>query len=62
MVLLVPMCALYFVGVFASYTLVLHREGRRFPWKSVIRWLAVIAGLGALVLLLERYAWPLFVK
>jgi sec-independent protein translocase protein TatC len=37
MVLLVPMCALYFVGVFASYTLVLHREGRRFPWKRVVR-------------------------
>ena len=55
MVLLVPMCALYFVGVFASYALVLHREQRRFPWKKVICWLAVIAGLGALVLLIVRY-------
>ncbi len=62
MVLLVPMCALYFVGVFASYTLVLHREGRRFPWKSVIRWLAITVGVGAFILLLVRYAWPLLVK
>ena len=55
MVLLVPMCALYFVGVFASYALVLHREGRRFPWKRVVRWLAIIVGVGALILLLVRY-------
>ena len=55
MVLLVPMCALYFVGVFASYALVLHREQRRFPWKNVVRWLAIIVGVGALILLLVRY-------
>ena len=55
MVLLVPMCALYFVGVFASYALVLHREQRRFPWKKVVRWLAIIVGAGALILLLVRY-------
>jgi len=55
MVLLVPMCALYFVGVFASYALVLHRERRRFPWKKVVCWLAVIAALGALILVLVRY-------
>ena len=45
MVLLVPMCALYFVGVFASYALVLHREQRRFPWKKVVRWAALIASV-----------------
>jgi len=28
----VPMCILYFVGVFAGYLLNLHRENRRFPW------------------------------
>ena len=55
MVLLVPMCALYFVGVFASYALVLHREQRRFPCKKVIRWLAIIVGVGALTLLIVRY-------
>jgi sec-independent protein translocase protein TatC len=38
----VPMVGLYFVGVFASYLLVLHREGRRFPWKAVFLWSGVI--------------------
>ena len=37
MLFAIPMCALYFVGVFASYLLVLRREGRRFPWKRAIQ-------------------------
>src|SRR6185503_20208467 len=28
-----PMCLLFYIGIFASYLLVLHRENRRFPWK-----------------------------
>jgi sec-independent protein translocase protein TatC len=36
MLFAIPMCALYFVGVFASYLLVLKREGRRFPWKRAL--------------------------
>jgi sec-independent protein translocase protein TatC len=31
-----PMCMLFFVGIFASYLLVLRREGRRFPWRKVL--------------------------
>ena len=31
-----PMILLYFAGVFASYLLVLSREGRRFPWRAFI--------------------------
>jgi sec-independent protein translocase protein TatC len=42
MIFTVPMIALYFVGIFASYLLVLRRERRRFPWGKVI---AVLAGL-----------------
>jgi len=69
-VLLVPMCALYFVGFFASYALVLHREERRFPWKNVVRWLPLIVGIssGLVILLLVRYGfhvsgtWPFIVK
>jgi sec-independent protein translocase protein TatC len=38
----VPMCLLYFVGLFASYLLVLHREERRFPWKKFLYVLFVI--------------------
>src|SRR5580693_2286549 len=37
MIFAVPMCALYFVGVFCGYMLVLKREGKRLPWKQIIR-------------------------
>jgi sec-independent protein translocase protein TatC len=46
MLFAVPMVALYFVGVFASYLLVLHREGRKFPWRIVLLSIA-----GALVVI-----------
>jgi len=35
MLFAIPMCMLFFVGIFASYLLVLHREGRKFPWRIV---------------------------
>jgi sec-independent protein translocase protein TatC len=38
-----PMVLLYFGGVFASYLLVLSREGRRFPWKIVAAVLGILA-------------------
>ncbi|MGH9647298.1 MAG: twin-arginine translocase subunit TatC, partial [Bryobacteraceae bacterium] len=44
----VPMLLLYFLGVFASYLLVLRREGRKFPWKLFFVWLAaalIVAGI-----------------
>jgi sec-independent protein translocase protein TatC len=44
-----PMVGLFFVGIFASYLLVLKRENRRFPWGKVLAYLvpvlACIAGL-----------------
>jgi sec-independent protein translocase protein TatC len=42
MLFALPMCLLFFVGIFAGYLLVLHREHRNFPWKPVLRWTAVI--------------------
>jgi sec-independent protein translocase protein TatC len=36
MLFAVPMVMLYFVGVFASYLLVLSRENRRFPWLTFL--------------------------
>ena len=36
MLFAVPMCLLFFVGVFASYLLVLKREGKKFPWGKVL--------------------------
>jgi len=44
----VPMIVLFFLGVFASYLLVLHREGQEFPWKAFFLWiLAVIVMIAA---------------
>jgi len=43
MLFAIPMCLLYFVGIFFSYLLVLKREGKSFPWKQAIRILIVIA-------------------
>jgi sec-independent protein translocase protein TatC len=51
MLFAIPMCALYFVGVFASYLLVLKREGRRFPWKKALPIILI-----ALVLIGVAYA------
>jgi len=49
MLFAIPMNMLYFLGVFASYLLVMRREGRSFPWPKVILWtlavLVVLAGL-----------------
>jgi sec-independent protein translocase protein TatC len=42
MLFAIPMVLLYFVGVFASFLLVMHREGRRFPWAKFWMWTAVI--------------------
>jgi sec-independent protein translocase protein TatC len=42
MLFAVPMVLLYFVGVFASFLLVMHREGRRFPWTKFWIWTAVV--------------------
>ena len=31
-----PMCLLFYIGIFAGYLLVLHRENRKFPWKKAM--------------------------
>jgi sec-independent protein translocase protein TatC len=43
MLFAVPMCLLFYVGIFASYLLVLHRENRRFPWRKTIITLVCVA-------------------
>ncbi len=70
MIFATPMVLLFFVGVFASHLLVLKREGKKFPWTTVL--LVILAVLlltgGAVALLLLRYhyhlipKWPYFVK
>ena len=70
MLFAVPMCLLFFVGIFASFLLVMHREGRRLPWGKILGWGAVIVvavGSG-LYLLLARFGyhlirhWPFLTK
>jgi sec-independent protein translocase protein TatC len=47
-----PMCLLFYVGIFAGYLLVLHREHRRFPWKKAMTIVLPVLLLLALVLYL----------
>jgi sec-independent protein translocase protein TatC len=61
MLFAVPMCALFFVGIFAGYLLVLKREGRHFPWGKVLKWAGII-GLfiaGGVYLAITRYGYHL---
>ena len=70
MLVVVPMCALYFVGVFAGYLLVMKREGRRFPWSRILIVLAALLAIGGGVayLMVTRYGyhivkhWPYLTK
>ncbi len=70
MLFAVPMCVLFYVGIFAGYLLVLHRENRRFPWKKTITIVIPVLLLLALVLYLSitRYGmklvphWPFLTK
>jgi sec-independent protein translocase protein TatC len=63
-----PMCLLFFVGIFASYLLVLSREGRRFPWRKVLLPVIIVLLLlgGGLILAITKYGvhlvpnWPFF--
>jgi sec-independent protein translocase protein TatC len=70
MLFAVPMCMLFFIGVFASYLLVMKREGRKFPWGKVF---LVILGLiaaaaGIVYLLITHYhfhlipKWPFLIR
>jgi sec-independent protein translocase protein TatC len=65
-----PMCLLFFVGIFASYLLVLSREGRKFPWRKALTIVAVAALVlaAALYVVTTRYGyhlvlrWPFFLR
>ena len=70
MLFAVPMCLLYFVGVFASYLLVMKREGKKFPWGKVLLAalvaIVVLAAIAYWVLLKLHYHpighWPFMIK
>jgi len=52
MLFAVPMCALFYVGVFASYLLILRREHRQFPWKKALTIVVAVLLLLAVALYL----------
>ncbi len=66
----VPMVGLFFIGVFASYLLVLSREGKTFPWKTVLIALAVLLllAVGGVYLAITRHGyhlvpnWPFLIR
>ena len=70
MLFAVPMCLLFYVGIFAGYLLVLHRENRKFPWKKAMTIIIPVLFLLALVLYLAitKYGvkvvphWPFFIR
>jgi sec-independent protein translocase protein TatC len=69
MLFAIPMCLLYFVGVFAGLVLVMRREGRIVPWRTII-WIAVIVVLIAAAIAFAMIhfhihfmpRWPYFAK
>jgi sec-independent protein translocase protein TatC len=70
MIFVVPMVLLYFLGVFASYLLVLRREKRGFPWKAFFIWVLFVLGTVAVMIWIAmRFYhyhfvthWPYLVK
>lgn len=70
MLFAVPMVGLYFVGILASYLLVLRREKRRFPWKNAAYGVMVLFVLvaAAVYLAVARYGyhmvphWPFLTR
>jgi sec-independent protein translocase protein TatC len=70
MLFAVPMCVLYFVGVYAGLLVVMRREGRKFPWTIVLLVLGgtLIALATATYFVAQHYAyhwiahWPFLTK
>jgi sec-independent protein translocase protein TatC len=65
MLFAIPMCMLFYIGIFASYLLVLHREHRVFPWRKTIATLVIIVllliGIG-LFLAITKYGFKLVLR
>jgi sec-independent protein translocase protein TatC len=57
----VPMILLYFLGVFVSYLLVMRREGRKFPWKIFLIWLAAVSAVIGIAMAYTGY-WRLLIE
>jgi sec-independent protein translocase protein TatC len=63
-----PMCILYYLGIFVGYLFILRREGRRFPWQNVLKITVLVLLLvcGVLYIAVARHMlkvvpnWPFF--
>jgi sec-independent protein translocase protein TatC len=64
MIFAVPMVMLFFVGVFASHLLVLKREGKKFPWGTILLVILGVALVSAatVALLIYRYHYHVIYK
>jgi sec-independent protein translocase protein TatC len=70
MLFAVPMCLLFFIGVLASYMLVMKREGKALPWSKILLGLLGVAILTAAVVAVMVYFfhyhlishWPFVTK
>lgn len=70
MLFVVPMCLLFFRGVFGSYLVILQRENRRFPWRALVRWFIIataVVGASVAIATIEynfrlRWRWPFLVN
>ncbi len=61
MLFAIPMCLLFFIGIFGSYLIVIKREGRRFPWRwliTIVICVLLVLGL-VLYILTTRYQYHL---
>jgi sec-independent protein translocase protein TatC len=65
MLFAIPMCALYFVGIFFSFMLVMRREGKKFPWKTVLLIAFAVLAIAAAIYFVFTYyhlhmmkSWP----
>jgi sec-independent protein translocase protein TatC len=65
-----PMIILFYIGIFASYILVLSREKRKFPWATFFKWFGIsLIVVLVLIWAVARYYgyhfvanWPIFVR
>jgi sec-independent protein translocase protein TatC len=69
MLFAIPMCLLYFVGVGAGMILVLRREGRTVPWRTIVLLLVgaliIAAGIAFAIVHFHLHfvrQWPYFTK
>lgn len=68
-IFVVPMCLLFFLGVFAGYLLQLHRDSKRFPWRKVMGIVTAALILASTIwIVIARYhfhwlrRWPFLIK